>query len=70
MSYQTLVVLALSAMFSFLVLSLLAAGVSAFRRDREGGGPARRRAAGRNGATSDGRAASSDRRDLEPPAGR
>jgi hypothetical protein len=37
MWYQTLVVVAVSAIFSFLVLSLLAAGVSALRRDRKHG---------------------------------
>jgi len=39
MLYQTLAVLALSAICSFLLLSLLAAGVSALRRSREGGKP-------------------------------
>ena len=37
MLYQTLAVLALSAICSFLLLTLLAAGVSAYRRSREGG---------------------------------
>jgi amino acid transporter len=42
MSYQTLVVVAVSALFSFVVFSLLAAGVSALRR-RDGGAPRRGR---------------------------
>jgi len=43
MPYQTLVVLAISAIFTFVILSLLAAGVSALRRRRAGGASTRRR---------------------------
>ena len=43
MLFQTLAVLAVSAIFTFLIMSVVAAGVSAWRRGRGGDASSRRR---------------------------